>query len=72
MNRLRTSGGGKLVPGVTGVPVALRAPSVAQREPIMEERAQAPLLHQQQAERHQEHACNQSQNTVVPFAVGPA
>lgn len=30
------------------------------------------LLHQQQAESHHQHACNQSQKTIVSFAVGAA
>ena len=30
------------------------------------------LLHQQQAEGHQQHACNKSKETIVPFAVGTA
>lgn len=30
------------------------------------------LLHQQQADGHHHHACNQSKDTVVPFAVGAA
>jgi len=30
------------------------------------------LLHQQQAEGHHQHACNKSEETIVPFAVSAA